>query len=123
MDLRNKYLGEIMWKQQKRPLNFIFFVFFIDSLGGGGAERVVSTLSSRFAQTDRYHVQIVMLRKVPIAYQPDARVQLLYAEDLPVRSFYGKFHFFSSLTYHVIVYNLLFARGRRRKARRGHGRI
>lgn len=66
-------------------------VFFIDSLGGGGAERVVSTLSSRFAQTDRYHVQIVMLRKAPIAYQPDARVQLLYAEDLPVRSFYGKF--------------------------------
>ncbi len=65
-------------------------VFFIDSLGGGGAERVVSTLSSRFAQTDRYHVQIVMLRKVPIAYQPDARVQLHYAEDLPVRSFYGK---------------------------------
>ena len=77
-------------------------VFFIDSLGGGGAERVVSTLSSRFAQTDRYHVQIVMLRKVPVAYQPDARVQLLYAEDMPVRSSCGKlirrtFHIYKKL--------------------------
>lgn len=65
-------------------------VFFIDSLGGGGAERVVSTLSSRLAQTGRYDVRIVMLRKAPIAYPPDGRVQLLYAQDLPVDSLYGK---------------------------------
>ena len=65
-------------------------VFFIDSLGGGGAERVVSILSSRFAQTGRYDVRIVMMRKVPIAYPTDERVQLIYAQDIPVRSILGK---------------------------------
>lgn len=64
--------------------------FFIDSLGGGGAERVVSTLSSRLARTGRYDVRIIMLRKVPLAYPPDERVVLLYAQELPVASWYGK---------------------------------
>ena len=65
-------------------------LFLIDSLGGGGAERVVSTLSSHLVQTGRYDVQILMLRKVPLAYVPDGRVKLLYAQDLPVDSLYGK---------------------------------
>lgn len=65
-------------------------VFFIDSLGGGGAERVVSTLSSSLVQTGRCQVDIVMLRKTAIAYPPDTRVQLLYAQDMPVESLYGK---------------------------------
>ena len=65
-------------------------VFFIDSLGGGGAERVVSTLSSRLARTGRYDVRIVMMRKVPVAYPPDEGVKLLYAQDLPVGSAWGK---------------------------------
>lgn len=65
-------------------------VFFIDSLGGGGAERVTSVLSSKLAQSDLYQVQIVMLRKVPVAYPPDDRVQLLYAQDMPVKSWYGR---------------------------------
>lgn len=65
-------------------------VFFIDSLGGGGAERVVSTLSSRLAQTGRHDVRIVMLRKVPVAYPTDERVKLLYSQELPVDSLYGK---------------------------------
>lgn len=65
-------------------------IFFIDSLGGGGAERVVSTLSSRLAQSGRYDVRIVMLRKAPIAYAPDEQVALHYARELPVRSLWGK---------------------------------
>lgn len=65
-------------------------VFFIDTLAGGGAERVVSTLSSRLVQTGRYDVRILMLRKAPLAYLPDAQVQLLYAQDMPVTSRYGK---------------------------------
>ena len=64
--------------------------FFIDSLGGGGAERVVATLSSRLAQTGKYQVQILMLRKVPPAYVPDAQVQLLYAQEMRVTSPYGR---------------------------------
>lgn len=65
-------------------------LFFIDSLGGGGAERVVSSLSNRLVQTGRYDVRIIMLRKAPVAYQLDDRVQLLYARDMPLGSLYGK---------------------------------
>ena len=65
-------------------------IFFIDSLGGGGAERVVSVLSNRLVQTERYDVRIVMLRKVPIAYSLDGRIQLVYVQDMPVTSRYGK---------------------------------
>ena len=65
-------------------------IFFIDSLGGGGAERVVSVLSSHLAKNEHYDVRIAMLRKAPIAYSLDARVRLLYVQDLPVVSLYGK---------------------------------
>lgn len=65
-------------------------VFFIDSLGGGGAERVVTSLCNELAQKEVYQVRIVLLRKAPIAYPLDAQVQLLYAQDMPVRSAYGK---------------------------------
>ena len=65
-------------------------VFFIDSLGGGGAERVVTSLCNQLAQKEIYQVSIVMLRKAPIAYPLDEQVQLLYAQDMPVRSAYGR---------------------------------
>ena len=64
-------------------------LFFVDSLGGGGAERVVSVLSREFAQTG-YAVSIVMLRKVHINYRIDEKVKLVYAQDLPVSTMYGK---------------------------------
>ncbi len=65
-------------------------VFFIDSLGGGGAERVVANLSSQLVQTGQYRVSVVMLRDVPPAYPLDARVELLYAPELPVTTPCGK---------------------------------
>ena len=65
-------------------------VFFIDSLGGGGAERVVASLGNRLAQKAHYQVSIVMLRKAPIAYPLNDNVTLLYAQDLPVHSLHGK---------------------------------
>lgn len=36
-------------------------VFFIDSLGGGGAERVVANLSNQLAQSGKHRISIVML--------------------------------------------------------------
>ncbi len=65
-------------------------VFFIDSLGGGGAERVVTSLCNQIAQKETYQISIVMLRKAPIAYPLDAQVQLLYAQDMPVQSVYSR---------------------------------
>ena len=65
-------------------------VFFIDSLGGGGAERVVANLCSRLAKEQRYEISIIMLRKAPLAYEVSDRVQLLYAREMPVDSLYGK---------------------------------
>lgn len=65
-------------------------VFFIDSLGGGGAERVVATLCSALVEKKRYQVSVVMLRKAPIVYPLSEKVQMLYAEDMPVLSCYGK---------------------------------
>ena len=64
--------------------------FFIDSLGGGGAERVVSVIANLFADTYRYNVSVVMMRKRDIAYQFSDKVQLLYAEDLAVNHFFSK---------------------------------
>ena len=64
--------------------------FFIDSLGGGGAERVVSVLSNHLVQTGRYDVRIVMLRNVPTAYPLDDRVHLLYVQDMSLTSRYSK---------------------------------
>lgn len=65
-------------------------IFFIDSLGGGGAERVVTSLCNQLAQKETYQINIVMLRKAPIAYPLDEQVQLFYAQDMPVRSAYGR---------------------------------
>ena len=65
-------------------------VFFIDSLGGGGAERVVANLSNQLAQSGKYRISIVMLRNVPPAYALDARVELYYANRMPVTSLYGR---------------------------------
>lgn len=63
--------------------------FFIDSLGGGGAERVVSVLAAEL--TDRgYPVDILMLNKRPIAYPLPDSVTLYYAEDLPVTTVWGR---------------------------------
>lgn len=64
-------------------------VFFIDSLGGGGAERVVANLSNQLVRTGRFRVSVVMLRDVPTTYRVDPQVNLLYAGQLPVKSFQG----------------------------------
>lgn len=64
-------------------------VFFIDSLGGGGAERVVSVLTREF-MVRGYSVDILMLNKRPITYPLPEGVTLIYAEDLPVTSVWGK---------------------------------
>lgn len=63
--------------------------FFIDSLGGGGAERVVSVLCAELS-TRGYDVDILMLNKRPIAYQLSGGVNLIYSEDMPVTSAWGK---------------------------------
>lgn len=65
--------------------------FFIDSLGGGGAERVVSVIANAFAEKYQYDFRIVMLRKCAIAYQLSDKIQLIFAEDLPIRSLYSRF--------------------------------
>ena len=65
-------------------------VFFIDSLGGGGAERVVANLSNRLAQSGKYRIRVVMLRDVQSAYPLDPRVEVRYARELPVTSIWGK---------------------------------
>lgn len=65
-------------------------MFFIDSLGGGGAERVVSVLSNNIAEDGAYDVSVVMLRKVPTKYEINGKVNQIYAQDLPVKTIYGK---------------------------------
>ncbi len=65
-------------------------LFFIDSLGGGGAERVVSVLSNYMSAKHDYKVSIVMLRKCEFAYVLNENVELVYAQDLDVKSVYGK---------------------------------
>lgn len=62
--------------------------FFIDSLGGGGAERVVSVLTDRLCARG-YHVDILMLQKRPVAYPLPEGVTLYCAEDMPVTSPWG----------------------------------
>ena len=64
--------------------------FFIDSLGGGGAERVVSLISNHLVKNPKYEVNIVMLRKCPIAYELAEEIKVFYAEDLSVTTLYGK---------------------------------
>ena len=63
--------------------------FFIDSLGGGGAERVVSVLCRALAARG-YGVDILMLHKRPIAYPLAECVNLYYGEDMPVTTRWGK---------------------------------
>ena len=63
--------------------------FFIDSLGGGGAERVVSVLSTELTARG-YAVDILMLNKRPIAYSLPESVGLYYAEEMPVTTAWGK---------------------------------
>ena len=64
--------------------------FFIDSLGGGGAERVVSVLCRELTARG-YAVDILMLHKRPLAYALPADVDLYYAEDMSVTTCGGKF--------------------------------
>lgn len=63
--------------------------FFIDSLGGGGAERVVSVLCQNLTAKG-YDVDILMLNKRPIVYPLPEKVTLYYAEDMPVTVGWGK---------------------------------
>lgn len=65
-------------------------LFFIDSLGGGGAERVVSVLSNDIIRKG-YDVSVVMLHKREFAYTINEKVNTYYAEELPVSTKYGKF--------------------------------
>lgn len=63
--------------------------FFIDSLGGGGAERVVSVLCRELCARG-YQIDILMLNKKPVAYALPEGVTLFYAEEMPVPSSWGK---------------------------------
>ncbi len=51
-------------------------VFVINNLGGGGAERVVQTLSNRFVASG-HKVSVIMLESGEIAYKLDERVRLI----------------------------------------------
>lgn len=64
-------------------------LFFIDSLGGGGAERVVSVLSARLAKKG-YDMDVVMLYNRPVMYHIPDGINLIYAEDMPVTTTYGR---------------------------------
>lgn len=64
--------------------------FFIDSLGGGGAERVVSVLADRL-NIKGYSINIVMLWKRKLAYRLPREVNCIYSEDMAVKSVYGRF--------------------------------
>ena len=59
--------------------------FFIDSLNGGGAERVASVLAN--SMCDKYDITFVLLRKEPIVYELNNKIQILYLVDLPLKSF------------------------------------
>lgn len=63
--------------------------FFIDSLGGGGAERVVSVLCTELVSRG-YDIDILMLYKKPIAYKLPDCISLYYVEDMSVTTNYGK---------------------------------
>jgi len=65
-------------------------IFFIDSLTTGGAERVISVLSAKLIEKG-YPVDVVMLQRQDIMYAMPKGVNLLYAEDMPVTSKWGKF--------------------------------
>ncbi|MBE6949086.1 MAG: glycosyltransferase family 4 protein [Ruminococcaceae bacterium] len=63
--------------------------FFIDSLGGGGAERVVSVLSNELYSRE-YDIDILMLNRRPVAYPLPEGITLYIAEDMPVTTTWGK---------------------------------
>lgn len=77
-----------MEKHEKAMSKKKELMFFIDAMGGGGAERVISVLVPEFVK-DGFDVSIVMLRKKEIAYRLPEEVHLYYASDLKV-SIYGK---------------------------------
>lgn len=64
-------------------------IFFIDSLGGGGAERVVSVLSNDMVEKN-YDVSIVMLYQREFAYSINEKVNIFYAQDMVATSIYSK---------------------------------
>lgn len=64
-------------------------IFCIDSLTMGGAERVISVLSQDFIAKG-YSVDILMLYKRPIVYTLPEAVNLIYAEELPVTTVWGR---------------------------------
>ena len=63
--------------------------FFIDSLGGGGAERVVSVLSRELLHKG-FEIDILMLNRRPIAYDLPEAVRLYWAGELPVTTVWGR---------------------------------
>ena len=71
-----------MMKQKK-------IAVFIDSLGGGGAERVVSVLCSELSARG-YDVDVLMLNKRPIMYPLPEGIGLYYAEEMPVTTKWGR---------------------------------
>lgn len=52
-------------------------VFIINSLEGGGAERVISTLSSYFVNEKKYQVSIITLHKTDCFYKMPSSVKIL----------------------------------------------
>ena len=71
-----------MMKQKKT-------VFFIDSLSGGGAERVVSVLCNELIARG-YDIDVLMLNKRPVMYPLPEGVGLYYAGDMPVTTKWGR---------------------------------
>lgn len=63
--------------------------FFIDSLGGGGAERVVTILANHLAKKN-YSVYIVLLYKKGNTYPLNDRITVIYSGDIFVECLYGK---------------------------------
>lgn len=54
-------------------------LFAIDTLGKGGAERVISNLANEFVNTDE--VAIMTLRNVPIAYKLKEEIKIINTEN------------------------------------------
>lgn len=64
--------------------------FFIDSLFDGGAERVVSVLANNFIAKG-YKVDIIMLYKRAVVYTVNQKVNILFADDMPVNKSFSRF--------------------------------
>lgn len=61
---------------------------FIDSMGYGGAQRVISVLCQELIK--EYQVDILMLYKREIKYSLPDQVNIYFVEDMPIASTYGK---------------------------------